>query len=312
MSNPLFSIGALVSGCLLGFVLMAPPAQAETATEATTNGPASETTAAAAAEITIEHGKINTEDASPVDPGHYEIEPSFSFTRATRSWDSSGHSQDRGLLREQNIGLTVTVGVFENLDIAVSGGYSWLRDDDNNFDENAGIMGPFTGNGLTDMEVSGRYRFYNNQEQHLEIAYIGGVILPTGTSSDQDEIGTSQEFWSINQTLVASKDWDRLTLNGDIGFALPIGGKRQNARGTLNLDLALGYQVLPWLQPEVELNYSHDYVEDESDAQTLAVTAGLVMPINEMLRVNIGVQQGVWGENADQATTLYAAVKFAF
>ena len=308
MSNPLFSISALISGCLLGFALTVQQAQAETATD----DAVSETAPAAEEEIAIEHGKINTADASPVDPGHYEIEASYAFTRATQSWNTSGHSQDRGLFREQDIGLSVTVGVVENLDVAVSGGYSWIKDEDNNFDEDAGLLGPTTGNNFADMEVSGRYRFYNNERQHLEIAYIAGVTIPTGSDSDRDDIGTSQEFWSFDETLVATKDWDRLTLNGDVGFSLPFGSKRENARGTLNLDLALGYQILSWLQPEVELNYSRDYVQDEDDAQTLAVTAGLVMPINDLLRVNIGIQQSLWGENADDATTVCAAVKFAF
>ncbi|MCL2791369.1 MAG: transporter [Desulfobulbus sp.] len=298
----------IICGCLLGCILLLPQAQAK----AMTDDAVSETAPAAAEEITIEHGKINTADASPVDPGHYEIESSFSFTRAKRSWDASGDIHGRGLLREQNINLSVTVGLIENVDIAVSGGYSWIRDNDHNFDEHAGIMGPFTGHDFTDMEVSGRYRFYCNEEQRLEIAYIAGVTIPTGSSSDRDDIGTSQEFWSFNQTLVATKDWDRWTLNGDIGYSLPIGSERENARGSLNIDLALGYHILSWLQPEVELNYSHDFMKDEHDAQTLAITAGLVMPFNETLRVMIGVQQGVWGENADKATALCAAVKFAF
>lgn len=263
-------------------------------------------------EISVEHGKINTADASPVDPGHFELEPSFAYTRSERFWDESGHSHGRGLYREQNIGLSFTAGLVDNVDVNINGGYSWLKDNDNDFDGDGELTGPFRGEDFTDLEVSGRYRFYNNEERHLEIAYIAGVTIPTGNSSDQNEIGTSQEYWSFNQTLVATKDWGRWTLNGDIGFALPIGSKRENARGSFNADLALGYQALPWLQPEVELNYGHEMLTDEDDEQVLAVTAGLVMPINDTLRVNVGVQQGLWGENTDKSTTLVTAVKLAF
>jgi len=280
---------SVLLACMLGF---APAAQADSE------------------EIEIEHGKINTADASPVDPGRFELESTLAYTRATRAWSASGNAHGRGLFREQNINLSFTAGLADNFDVAISGGYSWLKDNDNEFD--SGLAGPFRGESFTDLEVSGRYRFYHNQERHLELAYIAGVTIPTGSDSDRDEIGTSQEFWSFNQTLVATKDWGQWTLNGDIGFALPLGNKRHNARGTFNADLALGYQALPWLQPEVELNYSHDYLVDEDNAQTLAVTIGLVMPINDSLRVNVGIQRGVWGENADQATTVLAAVKFAF
>ncbi len=259
----------------------------------------------------IEHGKINTAEASPVDPGHFEFEPSFVSTRSTRVWDASGDSHDRGVLHEQDLGFSVTAGLIDNVDINISGGYSWIKDNDNDFDED-GFPGPLRGDDVTDLEMSGRYRFLNDEERHLEIAYIAGVTIPTGNSSDQDEIGTSQEFWGFNQTLVATKDWGQWTLNGDIGFALPIGNKRENDRGTFNADLALGYQILPWLQPVVELNYGYDLQENEDDAQVLAVTAGFVMPISETLRVNVGVQQAVWGENTDKTTTIITAVKFAF
>ena len=266
---------------------------------------------AASAQAVIEHGKINTEDASPVDPGHFEIEPFFWYTRGKHFWDNSGHSQTRGSMHEVGAGLSVTAGLVENLDVNLSVGYSWLKDDDNDFDGDDGFLGPTSGRDFGDLDFSGRYRFYDNEEQRLQIAYIVGTTIPTGSNSDRDAIGTSQEFWSFNQTLVASKDWDRWTVNVDVGYALPLGNKREDARGTLHTNVALGYQVLPWLQPEVELNYSRDYLENE-DAQVLAATIGLVMPLNDLLRVNVGVQQGLWGENAEKATTMVTAVMFAF
>lgn len=138
------------------------------------------------------------------------------------------------------------------------------------------------------------------------------MTLPTGSDSNRDTIGTSQEFWSFDQTLVASKDWGSWTANVDLGYALPFSNKRGDARGILNADVALGYQVLAWLQPEVELNYSYEYLENEDDAQIIAAMVGLVMPMNDLLRVNLGVQQGLWRENTDKTTTLLMAVKFAF
>jgi hypothetical protein len=74
----------------------------------------------------------------------------------------------------------------------------------------------------------------------------------------------------------------------------------------------VGYQILPWLQPEVELNYSRDFLANGNDQEVVATTVGLVMPVNERIRVNTGVQQGLWGRNSDKATSLYAAVKLAF
>ena len=322
MSNLFFPSGTIIFGCLftclIGFASMAQPARAESVQDSAVSEamPASKEATETKEEeenaMTLEHGKINTNDASPVDPGHYEIEPSFSFTQAKRSWDASGDSRDRGLFREQNIGLSVQVGLFDNVDMAVIGGYSWLKDEDNSFADGAGRMGATSGYDFTDTEVRGRYRFYNNEKQRLELAYIAGVIIPTGSGSDADNIGTSQEFWSLAQSLVATKDWQRVTLNGEAGFALPLGGKRENARGLLNLNLAVGYHIFSWLQPEVELNYSHNFSEDADDAQTLAATAGLIILFNDRIRLMAGIQQDMWGENADKTTTLCGSVKFNF
>jgi len=259
-----------------------------------------------------EHGKINTADASPVDPGHFEIESSIASTHANRFWGNSGKSHARGQAQELVLGLSATVGVMADVDVAVSGSYAWLKDGENDFDPEDGVFGPKRGHDLGDLDISGRYRFFESKEQSLELAYIGGVTIPTGSSSDGEEIGTSQEFWSFNQTLVASKDWGQWTANAAVGYALPLGEKREGERGTFTADAAVGYQLLPWLQPEVELNFGHDFHTSEDDREVLAATAGLVMPFNDRIRVNVGVQQGLWGRNTDKTTCLFAALKLAF
>ena len=296
---------------LLGLLLTGTVSSAQDQVPGKSNTEESPVASTAEDEDGLEHGKINTADASPVDPGHIEIETSYAFTQSRNLWDRNGATHDRGLAEEHAIGLSATVGVFNNFDVNVTGRYLWLRDKENDFD-NDGYMGPEQGNNFGDVDISGRYRFYENKEQGVEIAYIGSFTLPTGTSSSQQEIGNSQQYWSFNQTLVATKDWGKWTANVDIGYALPFGDKREDARGTFKADLAAGYQILPWLQPEIELNYCHDFVAHADDSEVLAVTLGLVMPINKKLRINTGVQQGVWGRNADKATSVIAAVKLAF
>jgi hypothetical protein len=59
--------------------------------------------------------------------------------------------------------------------------------------------------------------------------------------------------------VAASKDLGQWTASADIRYALPLGNKRDNARGTFNSEVALGYQLCPLLQPEKELNYSYDF-----------------------------------------------------
>jgi len=290
----------------LGLTLWSPSGHAE---ETTTSAP--EIATSVSEEEGPEHGKINAPDASPVDPGHYEIESSFAYGFASHLWSNGGDDHGRGFTSEHSLGLSMTAGIIHNLDVSISSNYAWLKDKENDFDDD-GVAGPETGNDFGDLDISGRYRFFQSEAHSLDLAYIGSLTIPTGSPSDQNELGSSQEYWSFNQTLVASKDWGKWTANTDIGYALPFGGKRSESRGTLNADFASGYQVLSWLQPEMELNYSHDFLADECDSDVIAITAGLVMPIHEAIRINTGLQQGIWGRNADKATTFSLALKLAF
>ncbi|MDD3371439.1 MAG: transporter [Alphaproteobacteria bacterium] len=264
-----------------------------------------------AEEASPEHGKINTPDATPVDPGHAEAELSYGYAFADRLWDSGSDSHTRGYASERALGLSLTAGLVENVDISLSAGYSWLKDKENDYDSD-GDAGPFSGSNASDLGLSARVRFYRNEALSLDAAYIGGITIPTGSRADAGEIGTSQEYWSVDQTLAASKDWGLWTGNAALGYSLPIGEERHNARGALTADIAAGYQVRPWLQPELELNYSQNFTAHEENPESLALTAGLVMPLTERVRINAGVQQSLWGRNADMGTTLSLAVKLAF
>ncbi|MFH0937662.1 MAG: transporter [Planctomycetota bacterium] len=248
-----------------------------------------------------EHGKLNTADATPVEPGHVELEFGYSYSRAKRCWDADRKLQSRGLCEEHAPSVALTVGALKNLDFNINFNYLWLHDKENS---------PTHGNAIGDIGIGGRYRFLNIEKHNLEVAYIGGFTIPTGSKSSSGCLGTSQEFWSWENALVVSKDWGLWTANAEVGYSLPFGGKRSDARGTFTANLAAGYQVLRWLQPEVELNYVKDFVK--SDSESFSVTGGLVMPVNDRLRVNVGVQQAVWGRAADQSTSFLLGVKLAF
>jgi hypothetical protein len=252
-----------------------------------------------------EHGKVNTPDPGPVDPGHYEIEASYSGALAKHTWNDQSNLIGHGAEQTNQAGLLLTAGAVENLDFSIFDSYRWLKDKEDAPDSE-------TGNQLGNVTVNGRYRFIENKDLNLEAAYIGGFTAPAGSQSDEKDVSTNQSFWSFDQTLVAAKDWGQWTGNVDAGYALPFGNHLGTARGTANADIAGGYQILAWLQPEVEINYIRNFLSVGGDQEVLAVTMGLVMPIDERLRIDTGLQQGVWGTNADRATTFSIAFKTAF
>jgi len=246
-----------------------------------------------------ECAKLNTEDAMPVGPGEFELEFVYSFSRASRQWSDHWRGENRGLAREHDFELGLTYGVVENLDIGVGLGYADMYDRD----DPAGY-----GRGLMDVGIGAKWRFYHNEALDLSLAYLPGITIPFGRRSGSDHIGPSQEFWSIDQKLAMSKFWDRWNLNADVGYSLPLGEDADGARGTLDSNVALGYQLYDWLQPEVELNYAHDFVTGDSDSDQVALTAGLIMPISDTWRVDVGLQHSLAGRNSDRGTTAILAI----
>ena len=259
-----------------------------------------------------EHGKLSTADATPVEPGHFELEPSYAATIVRREWDDRRHLARKCRARIHDLSLSLTAGVGKDVDLKAAWGLTdefrrtpaaLARDADE----------PCHGKGMREVDLGARWRFHQSSRYSLELAYLASASLPVGEHGSRNRLGVCQEFWSLNQSVVATKDWARWTANAELGYALPFGEKREDARGTLSANLAAGRQIVRWLQPEAELNYAREFLRGRrNDSDVLAATVGLVMPVNDSVRVNAGVQQGLWGRNADRATTFMVAVKFAW
>jgi hypothetical protein len=252
--------------------------------------------------ITPEHGKINTGDPSPVDPGHYEIEMDYGYLKARRAFNERGHSSDRGLYHVRELALTLTIGLVDDWDMYF--GLPVIRIEDHDSDPNRG-------SDIADISLGARYRFINNEGNHLEIAYTAGFIAPTGSDESENEIGTSQEFWSLEQAVILTKDWGRWTMNTELGYSYPFGHDSNDANGSVALNTAVGYQITAVIQPELELNYGKEFGGAGVDADVLAVTAGLVTPFNDTFLMKAGVVKDVSGSNVDKATHYLINLKLA-
>ena len=256
------------------------------------------------ASLCSEHGKLNTSDATPVEPGCVEVELGCTYGRSTRMWDADGVTVEHGLIDELALGASVTVGLAADVDLSFGLDYLWLRDD-------SGCEPP-RGEGVGDIAVSGRWRFLADEGRKLDIAWISGFVIPTGTGACPLELGTSQEFWSWDNALALSKDWGRWTANAELGFSLPIGGDRGDARGCFAANAAAGWHVTPSVQPEIELNYAWDLVSGAPDSRALAATAALIVLLPRDMRVIAGVQETLWGREADRAMVYLLRLKAAF
>ena len=72
--------------------------------------------------------------------------------------------------------------------------------------------------------------------------------------------------------------------------------------GGFSASEAVGHRFTGWLQPEIELGYSHDFIDGGEDANLFSLTAGLAMPVSDRFCLRIGIQQDIAGQNNDRTT----------
>jgi len=253
--------------------------------------------------VHCEHSKLNTQDADPLGAGAWQLQFNFAYSRSTRQWDSSGQNQPRGRAYEWNNQGVLTYGVSDDLDLGIGLGYAGLGDNDS---------GLKSVQGVSDVAASGKWRFLENEGAGVAFAFVPTLTIPTGKAAMEDRLGVSQEYWSLDTRFAAVKDWsNRWSANADIGYVAAF-GERGDYRGSVSANAAVGYRLLPWVQPEAELNYSHDLIHTDPHADLIAVTLGAAMPLSDRVCARVGVQHGIVGRNTDQTTTTLISVDMNF
>ncbi len=248
-----------------------------------------------------EHGKAFAGDATPVEPGRVEVEVAYA-----PAWWATAGAVDRISGEQHTLAAAVGVGIARDLDARVVVGWSLVHAAPST------PGAPAHGQGPSDTTVAARWRFLSLAEPALDVAVSLAVTVPTGVHATADHLGTGKESWSLGGSLAASADWGRFTGGAELAFSAPWAPGTANDVGLLACNAAVGYQVLPWLQPELELNYQHEIeLGSQPDERVLWATAAAVLPVDPV-RIVLGARIPVWARDAAVGPTATAALKVAF
>jgi hypothetical protein len=249
----------------------------------------------------LEHGKAFTGDATTVEPGRVEVEIAYA-----PSWWATAGAVDRLSGEQHQVAAAVAVGIAPDLDARLVLGWALVQA------APSAPGAPSSGNGIADTTVAVRWRFLSLADPSFDLAVSAGVTVPTGTRAAPDHLGTSRESWSLGGSLLASLDRGAFTFGAELGYSAPVGPRTSNDVGLLVCNAAVGYQVVPWLQPELEVNYQHEVeLGPQPDERVLWATAALVVPM-DAVRLVIGARFPVWARDTDVGPMATAAAKFAF
>lgn len=265
------------------------------------------TAAALAAALDVEPAKLATADAAPLDPGAVELALGAVRSTADLAYDADGAREDRdGTTIGVDIGVGVTVGLVEDLDAGISVGWSRLRD---------AAADPDHGNGPTDAELGVKWRFWSvdADDQAWAFALLPSATVPLGRGQDAEaEIPTATRFWTTGLMLAGSGSIGRLALNADAGWSRAFGSEDdcEGYRGSVVADVALGLQVADGVQPEIDLSWARDQVDEGPAPWSLTVTAGAQFGL-PCGRLGLGVQRVIDGSGCDCATGVVADLALA-
>jgi hypothetical protein len=266
------------------------------------------------------HDKLHTESATTVTKGTFEVDAEFSFQNQMSdkrgTFNNNWGKTRRDAMRVYDGQLGLTYGCMDNVDMTIRAGYADIKDRTRPF-------GDKHGRGLKDIDVSFKWRFLNDEDSKYSVAYLAGLGIPAGFESRSGHLGPGKNFWSFNQKVALTKDWDDFTMNADAGYSLPFGRHRtyysttfgtqsESTRGLMSGNVALGYVATEHFQPLVELNYGHEFRNKGNDSDLFATTLGAIVPLDDCKRVNLGYQVPFAGRNAVRSNLFTAGIAASF
>jgi hypothetical protein len=248
-----------------------------------------------------EFAKLNTSDASALDPGDWEIAFGYDFVRSTRFFDAEGEAQDGKGSTERSLGFGLTAGLLNGFDFTLGVG---LAANDTPGED------PAVGSGMTDLELAVRWKAASGE--NWAFALLPSVVLPTGSGPNDEDAGVTQDFTSLGLSAVVQAASGRIPLNFEAGYSIGVGDEAEGYNGTLILNAAAGWHAAPSFLPIVEVNYTRDQFEGVDASQAIALSAGLFIPTENAGRFQVGVDHIVWGRDAGIGTGLHLAWIYGF
>lgn len=265
-------------------------------------------TAALIAAVEVEPAKLATADAAPLPVGTIEVAPGIAWTTAGRAFATDGSAGDRGgRLNQLDASVGLTRGMAPGLDAGITLGWSRIRD---------AADSPDHGSGPSDLGLGAKWAFatLDRPDGAWQFGLLPEVTVPLGRGQDASErIPTASRYWTAGAVLAASGGIGRIALNADLGYTHAIGsdGDREGYIGTVTADAAVGVKIDDRIQPEIDLSWARDRVEDGDTPWSLTVTAGaqIALPAG---RLGLGIAQVVAGAQADEATSFIANLAIPF
>ncbi len=263
----------------------------------------------------LDGSKIFTTGTDTLDPGAYSLNLQYLTSTATTEFISGGGRSALGGGRQSQIfNLSVGAGLADNLDLTITSGLNSLQDslqDDPDQEEFSLGGGAARGSGLTSLNASLRWRFWQDPEGGRSLAFTTGPAL----NSDLQKVGSNYQvngtFFAWQQSLLFRQDFDPFVANLEIYYSFPVQANDRTFR-QFSTNMGLGWNANEWLLPVVELNYSSVTPSQNEPIESLSVTGGVILKPSDDWQLTLGVQRSVAGRNIESYTSFTVGTSVSF
>lgn len=220
-----------------------------------------------------------SDDAGTVGSGKFELEANVEY------------ENDNGSSVTQ-LGVTLSAGAGENIDLVVSAPYQFLRTEE----DPGGIT---EDDGISDILIELKWRIY--EKEGLSFAVKPGVTLPAG---DEDKgLGDGKAAYSLH--FLGTKEIEPFAVHLDIGYVR----NRKELRDIWHYSLAGEYAVSKPLLLVANIG-GETNPDRESGVHPLFLLGGVIYSITENFNIDFGVKTGLNKAEADY--TILAGIVMNF
>lgn len=245
----------------------------------------------------IEPGKINANDAGVLDPGQIELQPGYGLFTSRRAYDATGAVIPASEVRQDILATQLSFGVVEDFDVNMTLGLAGAHDRQAGVDPITSDPLFLSDHSLADLTFGTRWRFYRDDEDGWQLAYLTYATLPTAQHHSEQGLSLSQEAATLQHHLVVQKEVGHWSLLADLGVLHPLASNGPGLTWGLTTALAAGYQVTAEFQPLIEVAYNQTTYTRASFADSLTVTGGASYYVTPDVRLNLGVTRTLAGHN---------------
>ncbi len=229
-----------------------------------------------------------TEEAETLDPG--EIEISFTGEFSSDKYSESGVEFKE---KETEAAVSISVGLRDGLEMEVDVPYQWVKEEETG-------AGSLRASGVGDLEVSAKWRFYN--ENDLGFALQPTFLLPTG--NEEKELGTGRLSYGLR--FVTSKEFDPIGLElhlnvGVTHFEYKIDTVGEENRPNIwAVSFAAQKNITKSFKLLADVGTETNSVKG-SDTRPAYILGGVIYSIAKNLDIDFGVKKGITGPAPDIA-----------